>query len=229
MNNSNLHIEDALNGASPGNIIDGSRYAVVRRPLQRLIGRQAGRTLLARGGTIGLWHWSSAQLEAAGIQRAAADQVIAARELFGRHRLRLRPLANCPEQVLETIPAGLGHLETEVLLAVALDARLRSIGTILLAQGGADGAAVQPRDVFVPLVRLNARSFVLVHNHPSGVTAPSKADVVMTNIIAKMGHVLDVRLLDHLIVAGTEFSAFSQLGLLPLPEELESLEVGHGQ
>jgi DNA repair protein RadC len=128
--------------------------------------------------------------------------------------------------VLAALPEGLQCLE--VVLAVALDTRMRPISTVLIGQGGASSAAFVPRDIFRPLLRLGARCFVLVHNHPSGTPTPSEEDIALKNTLAQFGRELDLPLLDHVIVGSDGVCSFADLSLLPTEDELSRPEEHHG-
>lgn len=95
--------------------------------------------------------------------------------------------------------------ESVYLLSFGADGRM--IACTNLARGSSLSVAISERLVLETVIRLNAASVVLAHNHPGGVAAPSKDDVDVTRQVADALNRIDVRLIDHLIVAGGE--AFS--------------------
>lgn len=95
----------------------------------------------------------------------------------------------------------LGWLEREVMVAVALDGRSQVIAELDISSGGLHGAAVTPSNVFRPLIRCGASSFILAHNHPSGDPTPSREDVAMTWALEAAAEIVGIQLLDHVIVA----------------------------
>jgi len=89
------------------------------------------------------------------------------------------------------------------------------LGWIKLSIGGTTGTVVDPKIVFTLAVQTNACSIVLCHNHPSGNLSPSNADITLTERIKKIGELLDIKLLDHLIITpdGSYYS-FTDDGML---------------
>lgn len=83
-----------------------------------------------------------------------------------------------------------------------------------LFQGTIDGTSVYPREVIRAVLEVNAAAVILVHNHPSGVGEPSAADERITNRLRRALELIDVRLLDHLIVAGPNVTSFASRGLI---------------
>jgi DNA repair protein RadC len=92
-------------------------------------------------------------------------------------------------------------MEHEEVWLLGLDARngLRLVKRV--AQGGAHGCAVMPRDILRPALREGASAIILVHNHPSGDPTPSPDDVLMTRALATACDAVGIALLDHVIVA----------------------------
>jgi hypothetical protein len=76
------------------------------------------------------------------------------------------------------------------------------------------GASVHPREVVKQALQHNAAAVVLAHNHPSGVAEPSQADELITGRLREALQLVDIRVLDHLIVAGGEVVSFAEHGLL---------------
>ncbi len=95
-----------------------------------------------------------------------------------------------------------------------LDGRHRVIDCVELFRGTIDGASVYPREVVKLALDKGAAAAVAYHNHPSGVKDQSHADELITKRLAQSLAAVDVRLLDHLILAGTEILSFAQEGLL---------------
>ena len=80
--------------------------------------------------------------------------------------------------------------------------------------GDADGADFPIHDIIVDAVRHCSKGIILAHNHPSGDPAPSTADTRITRRLALVGEAMDVAILDHLVLAGTECRSMRQMGLL---------------
>ncbi len=80
--------------------------------------------------------------------------------------------------------------------------------------GTLDSAAVHPREVVKETLRSNAAAVIFAHNHPSGEPTPSMADKLLTQRLKDALALIDVRALDHIIVAGDTTFSFAELGLL---------------
>ncbi|MFT4580584.1 MAG: DNA repair protein RadC [Gammaproteobacteria bacterium] len=112
------------------------------------------------------------------------------------------------------LSAELGNRTREAFCALFLDNRHRVIRFEILALGTLDSATVHPREVVKRVLELNAAAVILAHNHPSGVGEPSLADTNLTRILSAALKLIDVRILDHLIIAGQEVVSFADRGLL---------------
>ena len=102
----------------------------------------------------------------------------------------------------------------EVFGALFLDNRHRVIRVAEMFQGTIDGASVHPRVVAQRALELNAAAIVFFHNHPSGVAEPSNADEAITRRLREALALVDVRVLDHFVVAAGESVSFAESGLL---------------
>lgn len=81
-------------------------------------------------------------------------------------------------------------------------------------RGTIDGANVYPREVVRASIAFNAAAVVLAHNHPSGFCEPSQADIRITERLKSALSLVDVRVLDHIVVGGSETYSFAEHGLL---------------
>jgi DNA repair protein RadC len=102
----------------------------------------------------------------------------------------------------------------EVFAVFWLDTRHRLMRVDRLFRGTIDGASVHPREVVRAALGVNAAACILVHNHPSGVPQPSRADELLTKRLKDALALIDVRVLDHLIVGGTDTTSFAERGLI---------------
>ena len=97
---------------------------------------------------------------------------------------------------------------------IFLDTQQRLIAFEELFRGTLAQTSVYPREVVKRALALNAAAVVLAHNHPSGVAEPSRADEALTQALRSALALVDVRVLDHLVVAGADVRSFAELGLL---------------
>lgn len=102
----------------------------------------------------------------------------------------------------------------EVFAAIFLDAQNRVIDLEELFRGTLTQTSVYPREVVKRALAHNAASLILAHNHPSGVAEASQADRLLTQQLKQALGLVDVRVLDHFIVAGTQILSFAESGLL---------------
>jgi len=148
------------------------------------------------------------------MQLASNDNILkAAREVLA-HRVRRGASLQSPQKVGEYLTLRLGHLDYEIFGLILLDKRHRVIECVDLFRGTIDGASVHPREVVKLALLKSAAACIVYHNHPSGVKEPSQADELITARVKEALALIDVRLLDHLILAGPHVLSFSQKGLL---------------
>ncbi|NKI18192.1 DNA repair protein RadC [Spongiibacter sp. KMU-166] len=104
--------------------------------------------------------------------------------------------------------------QREVFAVLYLDNQHRLIAYEPLFYGTIDGAAVYPREIARRALEMHAAALIIAHNHPSGVAEPSDADVRITRRIREALALLDIRLLDHCVVAGPEVVSLAERGLI---------------
>jgi DNA repair protein RadC len=126
-------------------------------------------------------------------------------------------LCDVPEKVVEYWNAHvLSHPyfnpECECFVTLLLNTRRRVKGHCLISIGTMDTILVHPREVFRPAVIAAAAAIVLVHNHPSGESQPSDADVRVTRDLIRAGQLLKIEVLDHVVIGRGEFKSLRELG-----------------
>lgn len=94
----------------------------------------------------------------------------------------------------------------EALVVLVLNTRRRILGHNLVALGGLDSVPAAAREVFRPVIAMAGHACVVVHNHPSGNSSPSDADIKVTRDLIRAGQLLNIELLDHLIIGDTTTS-----------------------
>lgn len=145
---------------------------------------------------------------------ATADQILAAARRIVDLKVQRGAPFNAPDIVKEYLGAKLAGLEHEVVAVLFLDNQHRLIEYIEMFRGTIDSASVYPREVVKEALKRNAAAVILSHNHPSGHAEPSQADRTLTERLKDALGLVDVRTLDHIIVAGLERVSFAELGLL---------------
>jgi DNA repair protein RadC len=153
-----------------------------------------------------------------GIGEKKAITLLAALELGKRRQLSLavdRTQLTTSKQAFELFNAYLVDKLVEEFYVCFLSASSKCISIELLSQGGLTATVVDVRVLFTKAFALKGvTQIILAHNHPSGSLRPSEADKQLTQKIKQAAQVLDIKLLDHLIIAGNDFYSFSDNGLL---------------
>jgi DNA repair protein RadC len=131
-----------------------------------------------------------------------------------RSRVRRGTPLNNPQLVRDFLTVTLGDRDCEYFCLLLLDTHHRLLQFVELFRGTIDGARVYPREVVKTVLDARAAAVLVVHNHPSQVAEPSAADELITRKLRSALDVIEVRLLDHLIVAGADVVSFAERGLL---------------
>lgn len=138
-----------------------------------------------------------------GIGRDKAVTLAAAFTLARKMAEELRrdaPLLDTPEAVAVLMREEARLRAVETFQILLLNTRRRLIGVVKISDGTLDTILVHPRDVFRPAIAANAAAIVLLHNHPSGETTPSEADIKVTRDLIRAGQLLKIEVLDHVIL-----------------------------
>lgn len=177
------------------------------------------RELLSRFQSLaGLFSASEADLCAVrGMGEAKYVQLQAVLEMARRalaEKIKLADALNSPQAVRDYLRLTLARLPHEVFVAVFLTAQNRVIMVEELFRGTLTQTSVYPREIVKRALAHNAASVILAHNHPSGEASPSAADRSLTKALADALALVDVRVLDHFIVAPGASLSFAEQGML---------------
>ena len=129
-------------------------------------------------------------------------------------RLREAPVFDAPAAVRHFLQLQIATRPYEVFVVLFLDTQQRLIAFEELFRGTLAQTSVYPREVVKRALALNAAAVVLAHNHPSGVAEPSRADEALTQALRSALALVDVRVLDHFVVAAGTVVSFAERGLL---------------
>ncbi len=187
-----------------------------------VVGKSAvdlARDLLTRFGSLnGIFAATEHELsQVHGIGSSKYVQLQAIFEMSRRalnEELRQRDVFQSPQQVRNYLMLKLGGLTREVFMVLFLDAQNRLHATEEMFSGTLTQTSVYPREVVKRAMHHNAASVIFAHNHPSGVPNPSAADEMLTAQLKQALALVDVRVLDHFIVAGNQTLSFAERGLL---------------
>jgi DNA repair protein RadC len=220
-----------------------SDWPVAERPRERLLAEGAGalsdaellavllrtgirgksavefaRELLGRFGSVGsLLAAGRTLLDIKGLGAAKCAQLSAALELARRslcEQLREGAALTSPGAVRDYLRLALGAREHEVFVCLWLDAQHRVISFQEPFRGTLTQTSVYPREIVKAALAANAAAVIFAHNHPSGAAQPSQADELLTRNLKEALSLVDVKVLDHFIVAGTQAISFAERGLL---------------
>ena len=145
---------------------------------------------------------------------ANADEVLQAAQQVLAGQMRGCEALTSPQVVRDFLRVKLGTLEHELFAVIHLDAQNRVIDYVEMFRGTVSQTSVYPREVVKEALARNSAALLLVHNHPSGMAEASRADELLTQTLKSALALVDVRVLDHLIVAGNAILSFAERGLL---------------
>ena len=177
---------------------------------------ELGRDLLARfKGIAGIFGADLANVK--GLGPAKRAQFEAAMELARRsnvERLSSETALTSPGAVRDYLRLAIATREHEVFVCLWLDAQHRVIASEELFRGTLTQTSVYPREIVKAGLKANAAAVIFAHNHPSGVAQPSQADELLTRNLKEALGLVDIKVLDHFIVAGHQTLSFAERGLL---------------
>ena len=152
-----------------------------------------------------------------GLGPAKRSQFEAALELARRclkEQMRDVSALTSPGAVRDYLRLSIASREHEVFVCLWLDAQHRVIDTQELFRGTLTQTSVYPREIVKAALAANAAAVIFAHNHPSGAAQPSQADELLTRNLKEALALVDVKVLDHFIVAGNQAISFAERGLL---------------
>jgi DNA repair protein RadC len=149
------------------------------------------------------------------LNKAHPDAVIAHALSLMESRLQCHdPALTTPQAVRDYLRLRIADREHEVFVVLYLDSQHRLIAAEELFRGTLAETRVYPREVVKAALRHNAAAVIFAHNHPSGVAEPSRADELLTQALKQALALVDIRTLDHFVVAGAKVVSFAERGLI---------------
>lgn len=211
---------ERLLDAGPASLSDAELFALfLRTGVSGATAIDVARQLLRRFGSLrGVLDASAAELrEERGIGPARAATLLAVSELCRRalaEKARDREVLNAPGVVEDYLKLLIGTKPYEVFVCLYLDARHQLLHAEESARGSLTRVAVYPREIVRRALTLNAAGLIVAHNHPSGGVEPSANDRRLTKTLRDALTLIDVRLLDHIVVAANDVFSFARHGWL---------------
>ena len=138
-------------------------------------------------------------------------RVMLVRESTGR---RYRPKITSPAAAYRALRPLFRNLDREHFIVCCLDSKHEIRAINVVSVGTLNLSIVHPREDFKPAILANAHAVIFAHNHPSGVVEPSRADELLTQNLKQALALVDIRVLDHFVVAGVDATSFAERGLL---------------
>ncbi|NMW22159.1 MAG: DNA repair protein RadC [Chlorobiaceae bacterium] len=151
-----------------------------------------------------------------GIGKVKAMQIIAVFELNRRlhYSRNLNKKIKAARDIFEYMAGRIPDETKEHLFVLHLNTKNQIIKNELVSIGTLNAALIHPREVFKSAIRESAHAIILVHNHPSGDVEPSNADRQVTDLLKQASAIIQIELLDHIIVAKTEWFSFRERSFL---------------
>lgn len=194
------------------------RTGIMGKGVLQMAGELLAPPPLGFGGIAGLLHATAQDLaRIKGLGPAKRAELVAVLELARRalaEQLRERTALGSPEDVKHYLQLHLAAKPHEVFAVLFLDAQHRLLALEEMFRGSLSQTSVYPREVAVRALHHQAAAVVLAHNHPSGSVEPSRADEAVTQNLKAALALLDVRVLDHVIVAPGQALSLAERGLL---------------
>jgi DNA repair protein RadC len=206
--------------AGPATLSDAELLALfLRTGVPGLTAVDVARALLRRFGSLrAVLDASAADLQdERGVGEARAATLLAVSEMCRRalaEKARDRMLLNSPGAVEDFLRLKIGTRTNEVFICIYLDARHQLLDICEEAQGSLTRVAVYPREIVKRALASNAAGLIVAHNHPSGGVEPSGSDRKLTRTLQDALALIDVKLLDHMVVASNDIFSFAREGWL---------------
>lgn len=128
--------------------------------------------------------------------------------------VRTQPILSSWQALLDYLRADMAHLAHERVRILHLDSKNRLIRDELVSEGSIDQAAIYTREVIKRALELGSAAIILVHNHPSGDSTPSRQDIAITKDICAAGRMLGIAVHDHIIISKEGHTSFRSKGLI---------------
>jgi DNA repair protein RadC len=201
----------------PGHLSDAELVAVLLRTGVRGVSAvELARQLLgAFGGITGMLSAKAGVVK--GLGPAKSAQFAAALELARRsikEELKAGALLTSPGAVRDYLRLAIGARQYEVFVCIWLDAQHRVIRFDEPFRGTLTQTSVYPREIVKAALEVNAAAVIFAHNHPSGAAQPSQADELLTRSLKDALALVEVKVLDHFVVAGNQAISFAERGLV---------------
>ncbi len=181
------------------------------KPLAKILLHEFG----GIGGLLSADAEAIARVSGVGETAVAALKIVQAAALrMLRDKVKEQPVLASWQALLDYLRADMAHITIERVRVLHLNTRNMLIRDEVMSEGSVDQASVHVREVIRRAIDLGSAAIILVHNHPSGDPAPSRADISLTRDIAEAGKKLGIAVHDHVIIGAKGHSSMRAMGLL---------------
>ena len=152
-----------------------------------------------------------------GFSKNKLDKIACIKEIIYRinmEKSKALTQISSPNDVL-TYFKDMEDLRQEEIRLIMLNTKNKIIAHKTISKGTINSSIVTPREIFFPAIKMMASSIILVHNHPSADVTPSNEDKNITEIVARSGKLINIKLLDHIIIGKNKIYSFKEAGLIP--------------
>ena len=212
---------ERLRDLGPGALSNAELLAIILRSgsAKQSVLALASSLLARHGGLGGLARLSYSDLvNEPGLGEAKAAEIRALFQIAARVQaleVGEKPIIRSPQDVHALLGGEMASFEQEHMRVLLVNTRNQVLSMHELYVGNVSSAIVRPAEVFREAIRQNARSIIVVHNHPSGDPTPSPDDVALTRSLVTAGQHLDIELLDHIVIGDRRYASLKSLGLWP--------------
>ncbi len=133
---------------------------------------------------------------------------------INKEQLLDKPIINSWKILIDYIRSNIGYDKTECLHIMYLNHKNILIADETEKHGTINSVSIYPREILKKIILYNASSIVVVHNHPSGITEPSQADITLTKQLEKALEPLKISLIDHIIISSNSYFSFKKHGII---------------
>jgi len=123
------------------------------------------------------------------------------------------------KEVFDYLYYSMRDLKKEVFKVIYLNRRSQVIDTVDLFEGTLEDIPIRPREIVESAIKYNAAAQIFIHNHPSGDPTPSKSDKQLTRDLVFVGHILQIKVLDHIIIGENRYFSFADQGIIEKYED----------
>ena len=152
-----------------------------------------------------------------GFSKNKLDKIACIKEIIYRinmEKSKALTQISSPNDVL-TYFKDMEDLRQEEIRLIMLNTKNKIIAHKIISKGTVNASIVTPREIFFPAIKMMASSIILAHNHPSADVTPSSEDKNITEIVARSGKLINIKLLDHIIIGKNKIYSFKEAGLIP--------------